>query len=195
MSEVAAAAGSSVGSLYFRFGNKERFVNEVMRRPVDAIREDISRHLADLELKATSPHEVIEAATRWFVVEFGKNQGLLRALVRRALDDPQQWQPFQKAGREFIDGALRILQRFPEVQNDDEWQRRVRVAMQMILGGVLMLLVGLATGEARRFEPHAVPRLPARPARGRLFGRGLALLRRNLSRSSLCAKLCPSAGI
>jgi len=134
MSEVAAAAGSSVGSLYFRFGNKERFVNEVMRRPVDAIREDISRHLADLELKATSPHEVIEAATRWFVVEFGKNQGLLRALVRRALDDPQQWQPFQKAGREFIDGALRILQRFPEVQNDDEWQRRVRVAMQMILG-------------------------------------------------------------
>ena len=42
MNEVAAAAGSSVGALYFRFGNKERFVSEVMRRQVDAIREQIS---------------------------------------------------------------------------------------------------------------------------------------------------------
>ena len=35
MTEVAAVAGSSVGALYFRFGNKERFVSEVMQRQVD----------------------------------------------------------------------------------------------------------------------------------------------------------------
>lgn len=134
MNEVAAAAGSSVGSLYFRFGNKEKFVGEVMRRMVDATRENARLFLAELEARATSPAEVIRAVTRWFVVEFGKNQGLLRAQIRRALDDPQEWQPFQNLGREIVDGAIRILDRLPELRQHDGWQRRVRIAMQMVLG-------------------------------------------------------------
>jgi AcrR family transcriptional regulator len=134
MHEVAAAAASSVGALYFRFGNKERFVSEVMQRQVDATREQISRFLIELEAKATSPTEVIEAATGWLVLEYGKNQGLLRAQIRRALDNPQEWQPFQKIGRELVDGSIRIIEHFPDVQQDTEWQRRVRIAMQMVLG-------------------------------------------------------------
>ena len=134
MNEVAAAAGSSVGALYFRFGSKERFVSEVMRRQVDATREQISSFLAEIEAKANSPSEVIEAVTKWFVLEYGKNQGLLRVQMRRALDRPQEWQPFQKIGRELVDGGIRILGRFPDIHQDSEWERRVRVAMQMILG-------------------------------------------------------------
>jgi len=134
MNEVAAAAGSSVGALYFRFGNKERFVSEVMRRQVDAVREQISNFLAELETKATSPSDVIEALTNWFALEYGRNQGLLRAQIRRALDNPREWQPFQKVGREFIDGAIRILERYPDIQQDADWQRRVRIAMQIVLG-------------------------------------------------------------
>jgi len=134
MNEVAAAAGSSVGALYFRFGNKERFVSEVMRRQVDATREQIATFLAEIEVKATSPSEVIEAITKWLVVEFSRNQGLLRAQIRRALDRPQEWQPFQNIARELVDGAIRIIERFPHVQQDTEWQRSVRIAMQMVLG-------------------------------------------------------------
>ena len=100
MNEVAAAAGSSVGALYFRFGNKERFVSEVMRRQVDDTAKQIPILLAEIEAKATSPSEVIEAAIKWFVLEFGKNRGLLRAQIRRALDNPQEWQPFQQIGRD-----------------------------------------------------------------------------------------------
>jgi AcrR family transcriptional regulator len=134
MNEVAAAAGSSVGSLYFRFGNKERFVSEVMRRQVDATREQIASFLAEMEAMVTSPPEVIEAVTKWLVVEYSKNQGLLRAQIRRALDDPKEWQPFQKAGRELVDGAIRILERFPGIPPDTDWQKGVRITMQMILG-------------------------------------------------------------
>jgi AcrR family transcriptional regulator len=134
MNEVAHAAGSSVGSLYFRFGNKERFVSEVMRRQVDATRKQIASFLAEMEAKVTSPVEVIEAVTKWLVVEYSKNQGLLRAQIRRALDDPKEWQPFQKVGRELVDGAIRTLERFPSISPDTDWQRRVRITMQMILG-------------------------------------------------------------
>ena len=134
MNEVAAAAGSSVGALYFRFGNKERFVSEVMRRQVDDTAKQIPIFLAEIEAKATSPSEVIEAAINWFVLEFGKNRGLLRAQIRRALDNPQEWQPFQQIGRDLVDGAIAIIERLPELKQDDEWQRGVRVAMQMVLG-------------------------------------------------------------
>ena len=134
MNEVAAAAGSSVGALYFRFGNKERFVSEVMRRQVDDTAKQIAVFLAEVEAKATSPSEVIEAAIKWFVLEFGKNRGLLRAQICRALDNPQEWQPFQQIGRDLVDGAIAIIERLPELKQDDGWQRGVRVAMQMVLG-------------------------------------------------------------
>jgi AcrR family transcriptional regulator len=134
MNEVAAAAGSSVGALYFRFGNKEQFVSEVMRRQVDATRQQLSNHLAEIGATASSPSQVIEAAVKWIVREFTENQGLLRAQIRRALDRPEEWQPFQNIGRELVEGTIRILDRFPDVQRDQEWQKHVRVAMQMILG-------------------------------------------------------------
>lgn len=133
MNEVAAAAGSSVGALYFRFGNKERFVSEVMRRQVDATREQLSSFLAELEATASSPRNVIEAIVKWTVHEFAENQGILRAQIRRALDRPEEWQPFQKIGRELVDGAIRILKHFPDIQQDNEWQKHVRIAMQMVL--------------------------------------------------------------
>ena len=134
MNEVAAAAGSSVGALYFRFGNKERFVSEVMRRQVDDTAKQIAVFLAEIEEKATTPSEVIEAAIKWFVLEFGKNRGLLRAQICRALDNPQEWQPFQQIGRDLVDGAIAIIERLPEFKQDDGWQRGVRVAMQLVLG-------------------------------------------------------------
>jgi hypothetical protein len=43
-----------------------------MRRQVTATRELISLFLVELEGKVTSPSEVIEAATRWFVLEYSK---------------------------------------------------------------------------------------------------------------------------
>jgi AcrR family transcriptional regulator len=134
MNDVAAAAGCSIGSIYFRFGNKERFVNEVMRRQIDATRELIARFLVELEGNATSPSEVIEATTQWLVLEYSKNQGLLRAQIRRSFDNRQKWQPFQEIARELVHGAIRILERFPKLRQDNSWQTGVRIAMQMILG-------------------------------------------------------------
>ena len=134
MIEIATAAGSSVGALYFRFGNKERFVSEVMLRQVEATRTQLSVFLADVQATATSPSEVIEAVTKWLVLEFGRNQGLLRAQIRRALDRPKEWQPFQNIGRDIVDETIRILDHFPAVHLDDEWQKHVRIAMQMIFG-------------------------------------------------------------
>src|SRR6516162_2269350 len=59
MSDVAEAAGSSIGSLYFRFGNRERFIEEVMQRQIQSAREDFERLIAGLNASAKAPDEVI----------------------------------------------------------------------------------------------------------------------------------------
>jgi AcrR family transcriptional regulator len=141
MNEVAAAAGSSVGALYFRFGNKERFVSEVMRRQVDGTAKQIQVLLVEIEASARSPSDVVEAIIKWFVLEFGKNRGLLRAQIRRALDNPQEWQPFQQIARDAVDGAIKIIKRLPEVRQDDGWQNGVLVAMQMVLGTLTNIVI------------------------------------------------------
>jgi len=141
MNDVAAAAGSSVGALYFRFGNKERFVSEVMQQHLGKTRERLGRVLARIEATATSPRDVIDTMTRWIVRGFEQNQGLLRAQLRRALDYPDEWGPFRKLGQEIVEGTLKLLQRFPEVRNDEEWQMHVRIAMQMIFGTLNNVLI------------------------------------------------------
>ncbi len=141
MSDVAIAAGSSVGSLYFRFGNKERFVSEIMQRHVDTTLEELKIVLAEIAAAAKSPRDVIEAMTRWVVRGFDRNQRLVRAQIRRALDAPQEWRAFQGAGRDMVDGTIWLLERFPEVGQDDEWRKHVRIAMQMVFGTLNNMLI------------------------------------------------------
>jgi hypothetical protein len=58
----------------------------------------------------------------------------LRAQIRGALDRLEEWQPLQQIGREPVESAIRIIQQLPDVQQEDGWQRRVRLATQMIPG-------------------------------------------------------------
>ena len=141
MSAVAAAAGSSVGSLYFRFGNRERFIAEVMERQIGAMRAHYAETLVVIGAKAAAPREVVEAVIRWIVRLFARNHGLLRAQLRRALDSPDSWGPFRAAAAEIVDGAVGLLERFPELAADHGWQSRLRIAMQMIFGTLINILI------------------------------------------------------
>ena len=87
MTDVAAATGSSIGSLYFRFGNRERFVSEVMQRQIDAAKTDFERVRSNQIAAAKSPTEAILAAVKWFVGSFAQNRGLLAGPLRRTLEE------------------------------------------------------------------------------------------------------------
>jgi hypothetical protein len=45
------------------------------------------------------------------------------------------------AGRDIVDGAIGLLERFPEVQDDPNWWMHVRVAMQMVFGTLSNILI------------------------------------------------------
>ena len=141
MSDVAEAAGSSIGSLYFRFGNRERFISEVMQRQIQSAREDFERLIAGLNVSAKAPDEVITGVTQWIVGVFGQNKGLLRAQLRRALENPQEWRPFQDFARYLVEEMIGVLERFTKLRVDPDWQLHVRIAMQFVFGTLNNILI------------------------------------------------------
>jgi AcrR family transcriptional regulator len=141
MSDVAEAAGSSIGSLYFRFGNRERFISEVMQRQIQSARQDFDCLIADLNDSAKAPDEVITSVTRWVVGVFGQNKGLLRAQMRRTLENPEEWRPFQDFARYLVEEMVTVLERFPKLRGDPDWQLHVRIAMQIVFGTLNNILI------------------------------------------------------
>ena len=141
MSDVAETAGSSIGSLYFRFGNRERFISEVMQRQIAVGRESFERLMAELAASARAPDEIIAAVTHWIVQVFAQNQGLLRAQLRRTLENPQVWRPYQDLARMIVDDVITLLARCPERRDDSDWQQHVRIAMQIVFGTLNNILI------------------------------------------------------
>lgn len=141
MNDIAAAAGSSIGALYFRFGNRERFIGEVMQRQIDDAARDFERVASDLRLSAQTPGEVISGIVGWLVRNFEKNQGILRAQLRRSLETPQVWRPFQDLAKTIISEAIGLLSRFRQIEADPDWQMHVRIAMQMTIGTLNNILI------------------------------------------------------
>jgi AcrR family transcriptional regulator len=141
MSDVAEAAGSSIGSLYFRFGNRERFIDEVMQRHIAAGRASFESFTAGLSASTMTPDEIISAVTRWIVQVFAHNQGLLRAQLRRTLQSPQVWRPYQDLARLIVDQLIKLLARFPEINDDPDWQQHVRIGMQLVFGTLNNILI------------------------------------------------------
>jgi AcrR family transcriptional regulator len=141
ISDVAEAAGSSIGSLYFRFGSRDRFVEEVMQRLINRYGDDFARLMAQLNASAKGPEDVIIGVVGWTVRAFARNQGLLRAQLRRTLERPQAWRPFQNFARHIVGETVRSLETFFQNRGDDEWQLRVQIAMQIVFGTLNNILI------------------------------------------------------
>jgi AcrR family transcriptional regulator len=141
MNDVAEAAGSSIGSLYFRFGSRERFISEVMKRHIEQGRESFERLTVELAGTPRPPDEIIAAVTRWIVGVFTQNQGLLRSQLRRTLETPQVWRPYQDLARQVVDKLITLLAHCPEMRDHPDWQQHVRIAMQLVFGTLNNILI------------------------------------------------------
>ena len=85
MSAVAERAGTSIGALYFRFGDREGFVQALLQRGFDGIRQETDALLAKAIAAHQSPTEVIGAfidlAVRGAPTLLGLLSGMVGGLV------------------------------------------------------------------------------------------------------------------
>lgn len=141
ISDVASAAGSSIGALYFRFGNRERFIDEVMQRQIEVNRGDFDELARRLRTSAKTPDAVIGAVIDWLVSSYERNQGVLRSQMRRALETPQVWRPLQDLARYIVEEIGDLLRSLPESRAGSEWRTTLPVAMQLVYGTLNNILI------------------------------------------------------
>lgn len=109
VAELCAAEGCTVGSFYARFEGKDAFLRAVQHAVIDQARRAIERGLtpaqfADVPLEAMIAR-LVDGSVRWS----RRHEGLIRAALRAAQDDPAVWSPMRELGRLQADRATPIL--------------------------------------------------------------------------------------
>jgi len=141
MAEVAAAAESSVGSLYFHFGDKNQFVSAILSRALDDTRGSVNSVLDAAQAARWSPREILR---RWVAMKvdiIADNRALLRAVLQHTLAQPATWEPIRQFGRDIAQQLLQLLEQAEPAIAVADWQRRVSIGMQVVNGTLMNLVI------------------------------------------------------
>ncbi|HVV64847.1 MAG TPA: TetR/AcrR family transcriptional regulator [Rhizomicrobium sp.] len=147
LSDIAEAAGVSVGAVYFRFKDKETLFQAIAETFTEQARNRLSR-LSD-ELARYEPAQIV----RIFVLRTAENvrlhRGLFRAIIERGLEHG----PVMSVMMGFRDEIASTLETALRRRMGDiaELGNAVRVATQMIYG---FLLIGVINPEAPTRRSH-----------------------------------------
>jgi AcrR family transcriptional regulator len=133
---VAQAAGVAVGSVYRRFGDKERLFGAIQARFTEDFRAEFRQRVADTELTpATPPAEVIGAAVRGVAETFRAHAPLLRVFMLLGVQNPAVYEEGATAsiegGRTFRDTvmlAAAALRHHPDVEAAIDFAYRLTYA-------------------------------------------------------------------
>ena len=148
---ICERCNTTTGSFYARFESKEVFVTALQRLVVEDTRIDM---VANFERapRDSLPHLlawISKGAVRWYL----RNEGLVRACLRRAGSDPSIWTPIRELGELQVNLALpRILNLLPGRTSRSEKQH-VLFAFQ-ILHGTLNNMVLINPGPFSIHHPH-----------------------------------------
>lgn len=156
VAEIARRAGSSIGSLYHQFGDKDALLPELYRRHCHEVIVAVDRLVADERASGSSLAGLVTTIVDRFVDLHRRQRGLLRALVLRSHAAPEQ------RAKERPDAMERILPRIADLiasRRGEITHPKPRAAARL---GVLALL---ATLRERLLFPTTSARSLAIPER------------------------------
>jgi AcrR family transcriptional regulator len=93
VAEIAEAAGCSVGAFYQRFRDKNAFFGALVARYVSEGRATTLALFADFDNDSLIGALVFATATR-----FRNHAGLIRAAIRKRMEDAAVWEPIRRHG-------------------------------------------------------------------------------------------------
>lgn len=111
VSDIATAAGCSVGSFYRRFRDKEAFFRALHQKIIEQRRQRNALFYVRAELAQLSSAEVVRLFVNDILGYFKQNSGFIRALFQRTLDEGNQdyWPEIRKAAALEGEGLARFL--------------------------------------------------------------------------------------
>jgi AcrR family transcriptional regulator len=133
LSDIAAAAGCSVGTMYFRFKDKDALFFAI----AESFAADARARLEAL-LSGTArggPREIVEEFVRATAANFRAHKGLFRAIVERGMEHPQAMNTIFHLREELAAAVERALR--ARLGRPRNLRQSVRMMTQMVYGFLL----------------------------------------------------------
>ena len=149
---------TTTGSFYARFESKEVFVTALQRLVVEETRANMIENYQSNRVPRDSLPYLLSWISKRAVTWYRRNEGLVRACLRRAGSDPGIWTPMRELGELQVSLALpQILNLLPGRTNRSEKQY-VLFAFQ-IMHGTLNNMVLINPGPFTIHHPNTGPML------------------------------------
>ncbi|MDF2118118.1 helix-turn-helix domain containing protein [Roseiarcaceae bacterium H3SJ34-1] len=135
VSRLAEEAGCSVGAFYQRFENKDAFLLALVHDMIAEVRAGLHSLYG-----GTSAGHLPDALVAQSIANFRRRSGLIRAAVRRGLEEAIYWDPVRAYGREAAEAFLAWM-RTSEGGLSTARERQIRFAYQMLLATLVNSLM------------------------------------------------------
>jgi len=134
VAEIARRAGSSVGSFYSRFADKDALLDALHERFLAQAMATADSALDPARWQQTSIEEIASAVVRFLVEIHREQRGLLRAFTVRMRTDPEFLVRRERLAQHVAAGlSALLLAHRAEIQHADP-QRAVGFALTMVFG-------------------------------------------------------------
>lgn len=131
---ICARCNTTTGSFYARFESKEVFVTTLQRLVVEETRVGMVANYQSNRAPRDSLPDLLAWISKGAVTWYRRNEGLVRACLRRAGSDPAIWTPMRELGELQVRLALpQILNLLPERTSRSE-KKHVLFAFQILHG-------------------------------------------------------------
>lgn len=137
ISELAAAAGCSVGAFYHHFNDKEDYYDAVVAAQLAKLWADAEARFEPVALEGLPSREVIARAVRFIRDIMRDNQSLLRISYHRSLSNPEAWAPIRTFGKDYEERLEGLLATACGLSGDGEWRASFAFGMQMLYATLL----------------------------------------------------------
>jgi AcrR family transcriptional regulator len=131
VSDIVALSGSSTGSFYFRFKNKEALFDYILDQYVEKCRAAIAETTKNTP---TSLGEIIYRAVCRNVELVEMNEGFYRAINEVSIGNPQVWNRLQDLSRELSIAIIERGRPFSSEVKAPDYERAIRQVIQLMGG-------------------------------------------------------------
>jgi len=134
MAEIARAAGCSVGALYYRFPDKDALFDCVIEQATSSALETIRAKAAAGRYRLSTTAKAVHAVIEDFADFIQDNQGMIRVVYQRALEESRYWAVVRTTG--FAMGSIwtAAILDSSDRPGDPQFRRQVRIALAHVTG-------------------------------------------------------------
>lgn len=134
INDVAIRSGTSVGTFYGRFENKEVFFYAIQEKTLSELGAQLDAMFARLKKEKADASQHIESITAFWINIYRNNRGLYRAAFKHSSAAPGAWTPFKRFGYRGSNLIVDVLLPVLVNQKVSCSEMQIRAAMQFVNG-------------------------------------------------------------